>query len=198
MHAVKKQNLDHLYPLCDFFNRSGEISPHSTLIHSESIPEPYRSLLVHDDDMTPTLERFIGGRLQLKTLKMLREDESLLRQVLLVPETGGLPLEFGAIRIELTPFDQAAREKIIGCKTPFGTILHDHNVAHQSRPDAYFSIKPDPLIRAALGLEESDGQTLYGRHNVITGADGLRLAEVVEVLPPHLNPPPSKGGVRGG
>ena len=44
---------------------AGRTLPPIEQVPGESVPEPYRQLLVHQDDMTPTLEKFHGDRVHL-------------------------------------------------------------------------------------------------------------------------------------
>jgi len=182
MSAVEDRIANLLYPLTDFYARSGAEAPRVEVIEGSAMPQPYRSLLVHDKDMTPTLEAYCGSPIHLDALQVRRTPKALYRQVLLVPDGGGFPVEFGAIRIELERFDGQARELIAGCRKPLGAILRDFHVPHMSRPTAFFSVEPDAVIRKALRL--SGSAQLYGRHNVIRDDAGQVLAEVVEILPP--------------
>ena len=92
------------------------------------------------------------------------------------------PVEFGAIVIHLQHFPPPAREAILEGRRPLGTILHDHGIAHQSRPLSFIRVTSDSVMNEALHLPES--QALYGRRNVIRDGDGNELANIVEILPP--------------
>ena len=48
------------YPLDEFYALAGRTLPAIEQVPGESVPEPYRQLLVHQDDMTPTLEKCYG------------------------------------------------------------------------------------------------------------------------------------------
>ena len=50
-----------LDPLDRFYLASGVPVPEAAKIEAECIPEPYRSLLVHDNDMTPTWRPLTGN-----------------------------------------------------------------------------------------------------------------------------------------
>jgi hypothetical protein len=65
------------------------------------MPEPYRRLLVHQRDMTPTLEAAYSQKIHLRVLKHSLRDNVFSRQVLLLLEDGVTPVEFGGIRIYL-------------------------------------------------------------------------------------------------
>src|SRR2546428_13433404 len=90
-----------LNPLDEFYLASGVFVPEATTIESGHIPEPYRSLLVHKDDMTPTLEAAYGQRIHLRLVNRKVEGDVMLRQVVLVLDGDERPVEFGAIRIQL-------------------------------------------------------------------------------------------------
>jgi chorismate-pyruvate lyase len=182
MSPVEDRITSLLYPLTDFYAQAGTDSPRVEVLDGAAMPQPYRSLLVHTRDMTPTLEAYCGRPIHLKPLEVRQTADALYRQVLLVPDASIQPVEFGAIRIELGRFNQAAREQITGCYTPLGAILRDRCIPHSSRPTAFFTIEPDATIRQALGLV--NGPWLCGRHNIISDSGGQTLAEVVEILPP--------------
>jgi chorismate-pyruvate lyase len=132
--------------------------------------------------MTPTLEAFHDERIHLRLLDRRLEGETLSREVVLTTDQTLRPVEFGAIAIHLQHFPEAARETILGCHTPLGTILADFEIEHSSHPRGFFQIEADGLICESLGL---DGPcTLYGRRNVLSTPAGHALAEVVEILPP--------------
>jgi len=136
--------------------------------------------------MTPTLEAFHGCRISLKLFDKHLNGERLSRRVALVLDTNGTPVEFGAIMINLDRFSPEAKQHILECKRPLGTILNEDIIAHQSHPASYFRVQSDDLINETLDLKGE--HTLYGRQNVLTDAQGESLAEVIEILPPLSEP----------
>ena len=46
-----------IYPLSSFYERAKLPPPRLEIIPGDSVPEPYRSLLVHHNDMTPKIGR---------------------------------------------------------------------------------------------------------------------------------------------
>ena len=169
-------------PLLDFYNRAGEPAPELIAIDGEEIPEPYQELLVHDDDMTPTLEKFHSERIHLRLIGKEQSKNSYVREVVLEAGSVNKPVEFGAIAIHLEHFPEHSQQLILGESVPLGTILGSHNIKHQSHPQAYFKVQSDPLITKAFGLPKPTG--LYGRCNVHKDLEGNHLAEIVEILPP--------------
>jgi hypothetical protein len=160
---------------------TGGASPHLVAIEPETVPEPYRQLLVHERDMTSTLESFWRSPLRLRVLDKREEGTALLRQVVLVT-IDGKPVEFGAIRIQLDAFALEVRADIVACERPLGGLLEQHAIPYTCRPRTFFRLEHDPMAQEAFGLLEP--ATLFGRHNTLTNGTGATLAEVVEVLPP--------------
>jgi chorismate-pyruvate lyase len=171
-----------LYPLDDFYERAGLIVPRVREVPGERVPEPYRSLLVHERDMTPTLEAHHGERIHLRVIGRQLNGNALSRLVVLTTNETERPVEFGAIVIHLERFPPAAREEILECRRPLGTLLADYQVAHFSSPQAFMRVACDPLIKGAMELTGS--QELYGRKNVLMTPERKVLADVVEILPP--------------
>ncbi len=170
------------HPLDEFYARRDARLPPLEQIDGEAMPEPYKGLLVHQKDMTSTLEAFHGRRVHLRVLSQERQGQDYVREVVLQLEGTGLPVEFGAIRIHLDLFPLAAREQILQAQWPLGHILKDHAIAYLSRPGAFLRIASDPLINSVLGL--TGAQLLYGRRNTLLDTAERPLAEIVEILPP--------------
>lgn len=171
-----------LHPLDEFYEALGRPVPQYELLAAEALPEPYRSLLHHQHDMTPTLATHHQAPIALRVLERRREPGSLARLVTLHNAHTGAPVEFGAIVIYLGPFPEGARQAILACSEPLGSILAAHRVPHTSTPRAFYRLTSDPLMARALRCPV--GTVLYGRRNVHLTAGGAVLAEVVEILPP--------------
>jgi chorismate-pyruvate lyase len=171
-----------LDPLDQFYFVSGVAVPKAIKIEDECIPEPYRRLLVHDNDMTPTLEAEYRQRIHIRLISWEVEDHVLRRQVVLVLDSDERPVEFGAIRIQLNQLPPEARQRVLESKLPLGRVLQDFFIQHNSRPVAYFEVEADSLIGEAL--KTPGAQRVYGRRNRLLTPSGEVLAEVVEILPP--------------
>ena len=179
---AESPELDLLYPLTEFYHDREPIPLAKEEAGGSRMPEPYRSLLVHDRDMTSTLETFHGESLTLRLLDKLRVPGALLRKVVLVGQDSGRALEFGAIRIQLTAFSALARWMIVEGRMPLGAILARLAIPYTSSPRLFFRLESDQRIERKLQL--SSRATLYGRQNVLSDPAGRPLAEVVEILPP--------------
>jgi len=170
------------YPLDDFYMRAGLPLPEIETVNPEAIPEPQRGLLVHNNDMTPTLAAFHASTIQLQVLSRQQRDDFYFREVVLLSEATGQPVEFGAIRINLALFSPSARHHILEERSPLGHLLGLHSVPHSSRPKAFFRLQADPFMRQALKM--SGAELLFGRRNTLLDSVQRPLAEVVEILPP--------------
>jgi len=171
-----------LDPLAEAYFRRGLRLPPIEGIEGSAIPQPYRDLLVHDRDMTPTLEAFHGEPVQLRVVSRESAAGILFREVVLVCIESARPVEYGAIRIRLDGFGTSAQDLIREGLVPLGTILKQENVAHLCNPQRYLRVDPDQVVAEALQLDGRE--PVYGRHNLISGRDGRVLAEMVEILPP--------------
>ena len=169
-----------LSPLDGYYREAGLKLPPARELQPDEVPQPYRRLLCHDRDMTPTLEAAYGEEIRLRVLKARVRDEVVSREVVLMLNDGQ-PVEMGAIDIYLSLLPNHVRELIREGTTPLGAILHQEGVAHSSHPAAYFEIAPDVAIAGAL--DAGDSMLLYGRRNVLRHASGQVLAEVLEILP---------------
>ena len=89
------------YPLDDFYTQAGLPLPSIEAVPGDEVPEPYKSLLVHQDDMTPTLAKFHGDTIHLRVLRRQQRDDFYFREVVLVTDKDEKPVEFGAIKIPL-------------------------------------------------------------------------------------------------
>jgi chorismate-pyruvate lyase len=170
------------YPLDDFYAQQGLGLPCIEAVEGKDVPEPYRALLVHGDDMTPTLEKFHGDKIHIRVMRRQQRDDYYFREVVLVLDQDERPVEFGAIKMNLALFSPAARKLILEEREPLGHILRDCGVTHASRPKAYLRVESDELISGALQL--TGRHTLYGRRNTHFDTDNRPLAEIVEILPP--------------
>ena len=171
---------DLLYPLSRFCERDGHPLPPHEVIDGGAIPEPYRELLVHHGDMTSRLEEFHRASMKLRVLHREHDGDAYRREVLLC--AGGVPVEYGAIEIQLDAFTPELRAEILAGELPLGGLLNRHHAHYRSEPRAFIRLAPDARMDAHFGL--TGAHTLYGRCNVLLDEHGRTLARIVEVLRP--------------
>ena len=144
-------------------------------------PEPFRSLLVHEKDMTGTLAGYWGLPIILRPLTVRRKGNVLYRQVVLTAGPDRIPVEAGAIKIYLDHFPAEALPEITRNRKPLGSILVEHGISYVSTPQGYFQTTASPFLKDAFA--DAREQTLYGRCNRLTNPADDPLADVVEILP---------------
>lgn len=173
-------------PLDFFYARARQPLPPFELLDGEEVPEPARWLLVHCNDMTPTLEAFYGEKIVLRVIGRRRRGNEYSREVVLHLKDSKRPVEFGANRIQLDRFPPDARKLILEEREPLGYILRDFAITHTCQPNAFLRLASDHLINEVLELQGA--QTLYGRHNQLFDPEGGLISEVVEILRPPPTP----------
>ncbi len=169
-------------PLDEFYLRQGRALPEFLEIAGSAMPEPYRSLLVHERDMTRTLEQFHGAAIHLRVISSYREGDAYWRESVLELDGSDRPVEFGAIRIQLAALPEECRRLILAEHLPFGGILNAAGVRYTSRPSAYLRFTMEEFIATAFGVPR--GGFLFGRQNTLRAETGESLAEIIEILPP--------------
>jgi chorismate-pyruvate lyase len=170
------------FPLSEFYGRAKLPLPGIETVPGDAVPEPYRSMLVHHNDMTPTLEGFHKSRIHLEILSRDHRGGFYFREVVLRLDHDERPVEFGANKIFLGMFPEDAQELILLEQEPLGSILRECGVRHQTEAKYFLRVQPDELITKALELDAPT--TLYGRKAVISDLRGRPLSEIVEILPP--------------
>jgi hypothetical protein len=170
-----------VYPLDDFYSRAGMPLPVIEPLTGAQVPEPYRTLLVHQNDMTPTLENYHGAAIHLKIISSEVRGDFYFREVALHLDTTEKPVEFGANRVGLDLFPARARKLILEERMPLGSILKECKIEHTTVARGFFCVQPDELILRALQLTQ--GAPLYGRKATILDPERRPLSEIVEILP---------------
>lgn len=145
------------------------------------IPEPYRGLLVHDGDMTSTLERFHGSPIWLDVLRVGPRGESYVREVVLWREKDRRPVEYGMLEADLDAYPETLRPAVIAGERPLGFLLNDGGVAFRSNRLGLFRVAAEHTF--GLLPEGSGGGFRYGRYNQLLTAEGRSLAKIIEILP---------------
>ena len=171
-----------LGPLAQLYSRAGLPLPSLEVMPGESVPEPYRTLLVHGRDMTRTLEGHHRIPIHLRVLSSHVDASRYLRTVALELDGSNQVVEFGATQAFLERIPEPWRAQILEGKKPFGGILTASGIPYRSRPSAFFRTRGDAFIRSALGIPGEP--PLYGRRNTLSNALDQPLAEIIEILPP--------------
>jgi chorismate-pyruvate lyase len=165
-----------------FYARGGFTLPPLERLKDDEVPHPYKALLVHSQDMTPTLESFYQQPVGLTVLSRERHHNSYYREVILTVENGVKPIVYGAIRIRLDHLPAPVCQRVLEEHRPFGNILQSEALPHISWPQAFFRVQSDTHTHSVLRLPRACA--LYGRRNVLLDGARRLLAEVIEILAP--------------
>jgi len=172
-----------LWPLNLFCAHYGREVPELTPLFEQHMPEPYRTLLVHQNNMTPTLESYHGGTIHIEPINVLSDAEETTREVILRRDTDGKPLEYGASRVWRSTVTPEALFLIDDGRLPLGTILRVCECEHTVRPSGFFKIRSTSFFADAFDADQTP--YFYGRRNTLVAPDGNPIAEVCEILPPE-------------
>jgi chorismate-pyruvate lyase len=164
------------------YTRLGSEAPVLRQLAPDAVPQPYRGLLVHSQDMTPTLEAHYQQPVTLRVLSRDLQDPYYIREVVLLRSDGSGPVEYGVIRIWLNHLPPAAARRVLEAERPFGNILHSESIPHMSWPQEFFCVHSDTHVQTVLKLAQPG--LLYGRRNVLLDGARRMLAEVIEILAP--------------
>jgi chorismate-pyruvate lyase len=171
-----------LYPLTLFWQAGGHALPEHEVMEGAAVPEPYHRLLVHNGDMTSRLEAFWGGQIVLELLHCEHTASAYRREVVLHIEATDLPVEYGAIEIDLNAFDGELRQLILEHHLPLGGLLNRFGIRYRSKPKGFIKLGADTMMQRIFRLPEA--REFYGRCNVLLDDNDRVLARIVEVLRP--------------
>jgi chorismate-pyruvate lyase len=174
--------LEILLPLPLLYEAASHPLPDFELVDSKSLPPAAHSLLVHTGDMTSKLEEFFADEMTLRVLQCDHTADHYRREVVLCCAKSGQSVEYGAIEIELSAFDESLRSEIVRGQQPLGGLLNRHAIRYRSRPRGFLRVAPD--LRLAEIFHLPAPVSLFGRTNQLLDAQDRVLASIVEVLRP--------------
>jgi len=174
--------LEILHPLPLLYEAASHPLPDFELVDSKSLPPAAHSLLVHTGDMTSKLEEFFADEMTLRVLQCDHTADHYRREVVLCCAKSGEAVEYGAIEIELSAFDESLRSEIVLGHSPLGGLLNRHAIRYRSRPRGFLRVAPD--LRLAEIFHLPAPVSLFGRTNQLLDSQDRVLASIVEVLRP--------------
>jgi len=145
----------------------------------DTVPEPYRRLLVHDHHMTVTLEDHHGGPVKLHVLAERHLDDAYARKLLLTDGRTGKVVMLGIMRMDLSCVSQTVRGEILTHSAPLGRILINHGVMRR--------VEFHRCLRFLAGRDLEQYLTLptFGRLATLfcDGRPAIELLEIVQSQP---------------
>lgn len=153
--------------------------PDHTVVAAAAVPEPFHTLLVHDQHMTETMERYHGSPVVVRVQQSGRHGSWYVRQIQLLKAGTPTVVQGGVIRVDLDVCHPTVRKAILREDTPLGHILMGHRVLRRIEPTAYLRIEPNLAFREWLDLQG----TTYGRLGIIHTDErpAIQLFEIVRL-----------------
>ena len=180
---------DELLALTNLFPTGELLFLKAEHIPSALVPEPYKTLLVHDHHMTLAMEAHHGCSVDVRVLNHRYEGHVYAREILLLkgragavgqtgagssspphpnplpPKAGGegtrSVVQYGIVRFNFRYVTEAVRDEIVAGQTPLGRVLINHNVLRHIDLGAILEIQAGPRLAAHFGMPV--GGVTYGR-----------------------------------
>ena len=184
---LKELTASLMWPLNLFYAYYKRDMPEITPLFDWHMPEPFKKLLAHERNMTPTLEAYYNDSIHIERLNVVPDRDECSREVILRLDKNKRPVEYGASRIFVNRLPAKAMDQICEGRVPLGSILNQNNCEHTVELSGFFKVKPTSFFTNVFS--DTNGTALYGRRNRLVALDGNPIAEVCEILPPVENTP---------
>ena len=165
------------------FPEDAELFSGLRCVAADDVPEPYRTLLVHEEHMTVTLETFHRRPVCLNVLDVRRRENDYARKLLLTAGEGGPIILAGIMRFRLEYADDAVRDAIVAARTPLGRLLVENNVLRRIQTHEFLRVDLSRGLGARFQASD-DSRYTYGRLAVIF-CDERPAVELLEVVAPE-------------
>jgi len=152
-------------------------------VDAADMPEPYVGLLAHNSHMTVAMERYHGGPVSLRVVAERNvpggeaTDGAYAREILLANGSGDI-VQYGIVRIDLSPLPEPSREAILRKGEPLGRILIASGMHREVQAVDLLKLTPGPALSGVMEAREPT----YGRVAEIR-LDGRPAVELLEVVP---------------
>jgi chorismate-pyruvate lyase len=167
--------------LIRLFFRSPDAFGHLAAVDRAALPAPYNELLVHDQHMTVTVERFYGCEVDVRVLDVRSTDSQYARKILLARQSDGAVVQFGIARLNFAYLPEVVQREVRAQRIPLGRILIRHGMLRRVELVALWRVEPGPELRQLMAL---DGPaTTYGRTALIH-VNHEPAVELLEVVAP--------------
>lgn len=176
-------DVDAMRALYRFFHDPASAIPKAEVITPEETPEPFRTLLAHENHMTVTLETFLGAPVNVEALEVISVGAVYARKSLLSDPRTDRVVQFGIMKFDFSKCDERTRERIEEARTPLGRILIEHGIMRRLGLRALLRITPDRMMRDYF--EMADTAPVYGRLATIF-CNGEPAVDLLEVVSPGL------------
>lgn len=172
---------DELHSLTDLFPGSEPLFQRAEHIPQAIVPEPYKTMLVHDHHMTVEMEKYHRTTVDVRVLDRKLNGDEYGRKILLLKHGTETVVQFGLVRFHLQYVTPQVRREIIAEETPLGRILINHNVLRHVDLGAILEIDAGPGLASVLQMPV--GGTTYGRLATIF-CDRRPAVDLLEISAP--------------
>ena len=172
---------DELKALIGLFPDDRPLIEQAEHIPSAMTPEPYKTMLVHNQHMTVTMESYHKSPVEVRVLDRRLEEDSYCRKIILLKQGTDDVVQFGIVRFDLKAVSAAVREEILSANIPLGRVLIEHDVLRHIDLGAILRITSGPGLSDALQMP-LHGQT-FGRLATIF-CDGRPAVDLLEISAP--------------
>jgi chorismate-pyruvate lyase len=176
---------DELQSLIDLFPSGLTLIERFEHVPSASVPEPYRSMLVHNHHMTIAMESYHRSPVEVRVLDRKLVGDNYCRKIVLLKQGTNQVVQFGLVRFDLRTVSEAVREEILGERIPLGRVLINHEVHRQVDLGAVLRITAGPELAECLQMPRH-AQT-YGRLATIF-CNGQPAVDLLEITAPLASP----------
>jgi hypothetical protein len=154
--------LDELSRLTSLFPGEKPLIATAEHVPGSLVPEPYKSMLVHDRHMTVTMEKYHECSVDVHVLDRTTDEQGIYgRKIILTRQGTDVPVQFGIVRFDFQYVTDAVRQEILSERIPLGRVLINHNVLRHIDLGAIVKVTAGPGLAQYLQMET--GQTTYGR-----------------------------------
>jgi len=146
------------------------------------ITEPVQALLAHHDHMTVTLEAWHNSLVDIRVLQERHEGDLYAREILLLRQRDGEPVQLGLMQINLAGLPEIVRLEIQSQALPLGRIMIRHHLLREVELVQLWRVKLSEQMR--LKLNVAADTVTYARTARIQ-VDGAPVVELLEIIVPQ-------------
>ena len=153
--------LDELASLIDLFPDQEPLILRADHVPSALVPEPYKSMLVHEHHMTVTMEEYYQSPVDVRIIDQNLAGDVYSRKIVLTKTGSDQVVQFGIVRFNLSYVTDPVRNEILKGQTPLGRILVEHNVLRHIDLGAVLRITCGPALAEYMKIVPET--VTYGR-----------------------------------
>ena len=152
---------DELDALVKLFPNEPRLFERAEHVSSASLPDPYKSLLAHNNHMTVTMEEYHQSPVDVTVLDQRLDGNIYSRKILLSKTGTDEVVQFGIVRFNFDYVTQAVKDEILAGEIPLGRVLINHNVLRHVDLGAVLRLTAGPGLASVMQIQP--GEITYGR-----------------------------------